>query len=1373
MAALCQTDPDLFKTYSQLDHDSKLIMQLAALINHHTYESFAAHILYKHKICCSDGSEFSVSKIGKILRSLRKQNLVFYSHDRFGCADNILHAVLKEAVAQEKLIALLPDAAHEYPGKDDYYGYSDDIYIARDLRLLIYQNKYADIKNYYDDFKQVPFIKRKWLWSYLTQKIPFDREWLCTLCGELQCEILQGWWLATWFCFAPCTEIMHFAVENASILGDGVHELLAEYYLLSADDDNFATQIKKVADPYVRSVLSADYLFCKNRFKEAIDEYQIAVKMLRKKLGKNKVFLISYHGVFYLFAALSHLGASETKRLLSGIKSAENVGINLSLFDNLTDYLQGVAIPSCRFTMSTKEDEEINSNCFLSIMVLFWLSRADIGKNLTELAEYFTVMAKNGYKVFAKICAEMITPFAGHSSQYAQYLERDAGKVTLKFLEIVEVKPLWELLLDRAANISNQEVATNDDQRQVDKRLVWFLDVETHHYLSDNMLKPALQERAVNGSWKKPRELSLKRFYEEPPQCMTGHDRKIYETLTARRYSDHPEWNISAALQALIGHPHIYDAQTRDCEIDLSEGKVSLLVTDRSDRFNIKLSQHSHDSEVKLVKETNCSFKVIKFNPALVRLAGILGKDGLDVPREGKDKLLQAIEKLANDLTVYSSVENQAIPSMPAIAKMEVQLMPYDDGLQAQIVVRPFGDFGEAQLPCEGSKVILAAHQGKKVQAVRNFDEEKYNFDQLCLSCKTLQENLDNYQAIFITPRECLRVLSELNNLENAITMVWPRGEMVQVKANLSFKNLKLRVKKTQDWFSVDGDVIVDDKKFMSIKELLDLIDYNSDPFIPLSTDKFISLSDHFKKQLQKLKNTALCGDGGYRIHKLAVSAIDDVFSDCNNVELDDEWGAQIAKLSDKVAIDSKIDVNLEPILRHYQVDGCNWLSKMAHFGMGACLADDMGLGKTVQAISILLAQAKDGPSLAIAPTSVCYNWVLEIKKFAQKLKPHLFAELDREALLKNVAAQDVVICSYGLLQRNINLLNKINWQVIILDEAQAIKNSTAKRTQAVYQLQGNFRLALTGTPIENHLGELWSLFRFLNPGFLGGEESFYKRFITPIEQHKNEYARNTLKSLIKPFILRRMKDAVLQDLPAKTELTVMVDLSTEERAFYEALRIKAIEQIENDESGLSEGQKRFKILAEITKLRLACCHSTLANGEIDLPSSKLEQFSYLLNDILENKHKVLVFSQFVRYLDLVKNLLEEKKISYQYLDGQTPQGQRKEIVGNFQGGKDSVFLLSLKAGGVGLNLTAADYVILLDPWWNPAVENQAADRAHRIGQTKPVTIYRLINKQTIEEKILELHQTKKDLANDLLNDSDASGKLNAAELLRMIKLGS
>ncbi len=316
--------------------------------------------------------------------------------------------------------------------------------------------------------------------------------------------------------------------------------------------------------------------------------------------------------------------------------------------------------------------------------------------------------------------------------------------------------------------------------------------------------------------------------------------------------------------------------------------------------------------------------------------------------------------------------------------------------------------------------------------------------------------------------------------------------------------------------------------------------------------------------------------------------------------------------------------------------------------------------------------------------------------------------------------------------------------------------------------LRADFRLIATGTPIENHLGELWNLFRFINPGLLGSSAQFKDRYAAPIEQRDDDMARSRLKSLISPFILRRLKREVLTELPERTEITHLVEFNEEERQFYEGLKKQALQRI--SELANLDSEQRFRVLAEITTLRQASCHPALVTDDPPCDSAKLREFGKIVDELRRNGHRCLVFSQFVGHLSLIRNHLDSKGIVYQYLDGSTSVKNRKRAVDAFQAGEGELFLISLKAGGSGLNLTAADYVIHMDPWWNPAVEDQASDRAYRMGQKRPVTIYRMVVKDSIEEKIVNLHERKRDLANALLEGTDSGSRLSVEELVEMIE---
>ncbi len=450
--------------------------------------------------------------------------------------------------------------------------------------------------------------------------------------------------------------------------------------------------------------------------------------------------------------------------------------------------------------------------------------------------------------------------------------------------------------------------------------------------------------------------------------------------------------------------------------------------------------------------------------------------------------------------------------------------------------------------------------------------------------------------------------------------------------------------------------------------------------------------------------------------------------------------------------------------LRPYQLEGLSWLQFLREYEWGGILADDMGLGKTVQTLAHLTIEKISGrmkiPSLVIAPTSLMFNWRCEAERFSPNLKVLVWHGAARKNQFEQMAQADLVLTTYPLLVHDKEHLLKQAFHLLILDEAQFIKNSKSLATQIVQQIRANHRLCLTGTPLENHLGELWSLFHFLMPGLLGDAKQFQRLFRTPIEKGGHSERRQHLSRRIAPFLLRRTKDKVVQELPDKVEIIRQVELSGAQRDLYETIRITLQEKLQQEIAKLGLARSHIFILDALLKLRQVCCDPRLlkmsvAQQQQKVASAKLELLMTLLPEMLEEGRRILLFSQFTGMLTLIESELNQRHMEYVILTGQTKD--RAIPVQNFQHGKTPLFLISLKAGGTGLNLTTADTVIHYDPWWNPAVETQATDRAHRIGQSKTVFVYKLVAKGTVEEKILQMQQNKRALMDGLFSNPAVS----------------
>lgn len=476
---------------------------------------------------------------------------------------------------------------------------------------------------------------------------------------------------------------------------------------------------------------------------------------------------------------------------------------------------------------------------------------------------------------------------------------------------------------------------------------------------------------------------------------------------------------------------------------------------------------------------------------------------------------------------------------------------------------------------------------------------------------------------------------------------------------------------------------------------------------------------------------------------------------------------------------DADIDVpaGLEATLRGYQEDGFRWLGTLERLGFGGILADDMGLGKTLQVIAHVLAQketGRGGCTLVVCPASLVYNWMSEISRFAPGLAAVavLGTKAARRVLIGGHEGADILVTSYDLLRRDVEEYAPLHLSRVVLDEAQYIKNPKAQVTRAVKCLDADVRLALTGTPIENRLAELWSIFDFLMPGYLGTRDQFAKRYEGPVEAGEHD-GRRLLRCAIGPFVLRRLKSEVLADLPEKTESVVYSQMSPRQRKLYLATQDRLALQVQHMDKGGPRGPERLKVLAELTRLRQICCDPRLCLDGYEGGSAKLETCLELVSQARDAGHRVLVFSQFASMLDLIGQRLSAAHVTWFQLTGRTSKEARERLVRRFQAGEADVFLVSLKAGGVGLNLTAADVVIHYDPWWNVAAQDQATDRAYRIGQRRDVSVMRLVVEGTVEEKIVRMQEAKRDLAASVLDGEEVrSLLLTRDDLLALLGAG-
>ncbi len=735
------------------------------------------------------------------------------------------------------------------------------------------------------------------------------------------------------------------------------------------------------------------------------------------------------------------------------------------------------------------------------------------------------------------------------------------------------------------------------------------------------------------------------------------------------------------------------------------------------------------------------------------------------LPPEAATELVDLVGELeARDAAQVSLPAGLAGEELIATSEASLQLELLSEGhLQVGVVIFPV-EGSSSVVPGRGAEVLygrIADATGgmSRFYCQRDLQAEEENARALASRLELAPDRL--FESRIDEPTEALALLGRLKASGVHVHWATKRRYMTSM---LRTTDLAIDIKRGTDWFDARieanhrGTVIPLDQLLRAISE--------RQRFVSVDDERWFEIDQAVARRLLPLANRE-------RLDVTAAPLLDALSDAGVEIRVDDAWRAETQRMRDAHDQQFSVPEGLNADLRGYQSEGFGYLARMAYWAPGACLADDMGLGKTVQALALLEHRAELGPQLVLAPTSIGFNWEREAARFAPDLHVSLLRsrrDFD-EVLSDKPVAGELWIMSYDQCARRAEELAEIPWTTLVIDEAQAIKNPATARAQAVAGLNRDFTLALTGTPVENNVSEVWSLFFALVPGLLGSRAGFRRRFAVPIHNRNDQVARSALADLIRPFVLRRTKDQVAQELPPRTEIQLDVELTEADQTRYEEIRVSALAELQRDvtESG-DPRKKSFAALVTLMRMRQMACDMRLIDPNADGPSAKLERAVELIERLRAEGHRALIFSQFTTLLGLLRASLEQRGVSYRYLDGSTSPRRRQVEVDAFQEGDGDVFLLSLKAGGTGLNLTAASYVIHLDPWWNPAVEDQATDRAHRIGQDKPVTVYRLVSKGTVEEGIMKLHAEKRALADALLAGTGQSAGLSYDQIVELLQ---
>ena len=807
-------------------------------------------------------------------------------------------------------------------------------------------------------------------------------------------------------------------------------------------------------------------------------------------------------------------------------------------------------------------------------------------------------------------------------------------------------------------------------------------------------------------------------------------------------------------VKVSLDHPEL--------EIEISESELfleftpKLCINDTIFSFDKLDPEYSHflysciNNTLFLHKSISQSFLISKFSKGKLAMV----KSEADIFFE---KYIKPVSKhckinFNTDIFTYKEV-------IPKAEKRQLYLSEYADF----IVFKPIVQYeDELKVQAGGlGDIINKDKQNNIVRHIRDVDFET-EFIDFIVGLHPEFKNQQNNTLFHLEPELLMKdfwFFDAYAKIEQAGIEVFGMKDLKSFKYSPHKARINTGIKSEQDWFEVEIDVAFGNNN-VDLKSIRKAI-LKQEKYIRLSDGSIGILPSEWFKKLEVYFRAGEVKDDKLQISKLKFSIIDELFEEIDDAEIMKELAEKRRKLKNIDKIQSvKKPKEITAVLRNYQKEGLNWLNILNEMGWGGILADDMGLGKTLQVLTFIQKQVKKSKkaNLIIVPTTLLFNWEMELKKFAPQLRYHFHYGINRDKEIKNFNGFNIVFTSYGILVQDIELLRKFKFNYIILDESQAIKNPSSKRYKAAFLLQAKNKLTLTGTPIENSTFDLFAQMNFVNPGFLGTINTFKEQYSKAIDREGNVEVSKELNKIISPFILRRTKEQVAKDLPPKTENILYCEMDQEQREVYDAYRNKYRDSLLKRISDDGLGKSKIFVLEGLMKLRQICDSPTLLSDDENYGKQSIK-ITELLRHISEktSNHKILIFSQFVKMLQLIKNELVKNNIIFEYLDGKSSQQHRKKSVNHFQEDKNCrVFLISLKAGGTGLNLTAADYVYIVDPWWNPAVENQAIDRTHRIGQGKNVFAYRMICKDTVEEKILKLQERKKKIAKDIISTDES-----------------
>ncbi len=1123
---------------------------------------------------------------------------------------------------------------------------------------------------------------------------------------------------------------------------------------------------------------------------ESIALFEKACGLSKKKLPPFQRRWVGSLRILALLARPSHarLEAVETllRQVIGKHSRAGEVEDPMAIM-RLADYwatLWSGRVPELR---SPARFEDTPISALIWMLVTIWTADSSPSRvTLRKSAETLQGEARTlGYRWLEH---EYGAAILGLAAEAGSLRSEEPGQGPKALVDLVGHRSAWMITLEklqRVAESAAPRAEATEAPTAGASRIAWFVHVSANTLFAE----PRLQTEK-RGSYTKGRPIALERFQEptDPTLPVTSADRAVAAHLRATTYGYGKPFLFFASDVALglVGHPHVFDTDDPSIHFEVKRGRIELRCERGDDGSytlrldpNVTANTHGHDDDTAFVRQRGSELCVYEVTDEVRKVAALVGQE-TKLPAEAEASLQGLLPKLSVVIpTSANLMVAERSATVEADATPVLRIRPKPEAMRVELLVTPFGPGSPASPPGEGNEALSDFRDGQARHVLRSFVSELDRAQDVLSQLPSLGGDASGFVWSVRGLEACLSLIAEVSALDpTQVRVEWPDGQPLKLRRAEALQ-VTISGGDATRWFEAEGSLRFSDGVELRLAEILERLRRREGRFIALSADEYAELGESTLAQLQLLESFRAPAESAERVlvapwMALAMPERVDGIGDASNGEAWRAWRKRVRAINKRRPRKAAAFLGT---LRDYQEAGFAWLCRMAALGTGVCLADDMGLGKTIQALALLehratrKAESGDvtGPMLIVAPASVCPGWIAEAARFTPDLELRWHNGAERS--LDGLTRKSVVVATYDILHRDRDVLTGVTWDTVVLDEAHNIKNAHTRRSKAAYALQAGFRLATTGTPIENHLGELWSLFHFLMPGLLGDQHAFVERFRSPIEIQHDTAARSQLQNLVRPFLLRRTKQQVLSELPPRTEIVRRIELSPDELELYEAIRLRGLDAL--SQPSKDKNQQRVRVLAELMRLRRACCHPRLVLEDSEVPSSKLAALLELIDEMRDAGHRALVFSQFVDHLTLVREALDDRGLSYQYLDGATPVTERAKLVEAFQSGKDELFLISLRAGGTGLNLTAADYVIHLDPWWNPAVEDQASDRAHRIGQERPVTVYRLVAQGTIEERLVAMHTEKRSLAADILDGTANARRLEPDELIALLREAS